>query len=94
MGSVKEFSGAISGYDTSINRELFKNHFSYQRPTTMLKSIDTTKNTKKNNKLVNLIQSGLSDLRDEIDNIFEDKIRIEKLDKIVDIAEKIFDFNI
>ena len=60
----------------------------------MLKSIDTTKNTKKNNKLVNLIQRGLSDLRDEIDNIFEDEIRIEKLDKIVDIAEKILDFNI
>ena len=60
----------------------------------MLKSIDTTKNTKKNNKLVNLIQRGLSDLRDEIDNIFEDEIRIEKLDKIVDIAEKILDFDI
>lgn len=60
----------------------------------MLKSIDTTKNTKKNNKLVNLIQRGLSDLRDEIDNTFEDEIRIEKLDKIVDIAEKILDFDI
>lgn len=60
----------------------------------MLKSIGTTKNTKKNNKLVNLIQSGLSDLRDEIDNIFEDEIRIEKLDKIVDTAEQILDFDI
>lgn len=44
--SVKEFSGAISGYDTSINRELFKNHFSYQRPTTMLKSIDQKRKEK------------------------------------------------
>lgn len=60
----------------------------------MLKSIGTTKNTKKNNKLLNLIQSGLSDLRDEIDNIFEDEIRIEKLDKIVDTAEQILDFDI
>ena len=60
----------------------------------MLKSIGTTKNTKKNNKLVNLIQSELSDLRDEIDNIFEDEIRIEKLDKIVDTAEQILDFDI
>ena len=60
----------------------------------MLKSIGTTKNTKKNNKLVNLIQSGLSDLRDEVDNIFEDEIRIEKLDKIVDTAEQILDFDI
>lgn len=60
----------------------------------MLKSIGTTKNTKKNNKLVNLIQSGLSDLRDEIDNIFEDEIRIEKLDKIMDTAEQILDFDI
>ena len=81
-------------YDTRINRELFKNHFSYQRLTAMLKSIGTTKNTKKNNKLVNLIQSGLSDLRDEIDNIFEDEIRIEKLDKIMDTAEQILDFDI
>lgn len=41
-----------------------------------------------------MIQRGLSDLRDEIDNTLEDEIRIEKLDKIVDIAEKILGFDI
>ena len=49
---------------------------------------------KKNNKdLVNVIKSRLSDLKNEIKKMSENKIEIEKPNKIVDIVEKIIDFN-
>ena len=47
----------------------------------------------KNNKLVNIIKSGLSDLKNEIEIMSEDEIKIEKPYEIVDIVEKIFEFN-
>ena len=51
------------------------------------------KNRKKNNRLVNVIKSVLSDLKDEIKKISEDKKQIEKPDKILKIVEEILDFN-
>ena len=49
---------------------------------------------KKNNKdLVNVIKSRLSDLKNAIKKMSENKIEIEKPNKIVDIVEKIIDFN-
>ena len=49
---------------------------------------------KKNNKdLLNVIKSRLSDLKNEIKKMSENKIEIEKPNKIVDIVEKIIDFN-
>ena len=50
-------------------------------------------NRKNNNKLVSFIKSGLSNLTDGINNMFEDEIRIEKPDEIANIVEKILDFN-
>ena len=47
----------------------------------MLKAVYTTKNRRKKEKLVNVIKSGLSDLKNEIK------------DKIVDIVEKVLEFN-
>ena len=47
----------------------------------------------KNNELVNKIKNGLNDLKNEIKNISEDEIKTEKPYKIVDIAEKILEFN-
>ena len=51
------------------------------------------KNTNKNKDLVNVIESGLDDLKNEIKKMSEDEMAIEKTDEIVDIAEKILDFN-
>ena len=49
---------------------------------------------KKNNKdFVNVIKSRLSDLKNAIKKMSENKIEIEKPNKIVDIVEKIIDFN-
>ena len=46
-----------------------------------------------NSKLVNIFNSGLKDLNEEIKNMSEAEIKIEKPDKIVEIVEEIFKFN-
>ena len=62
-------------------------------PTEILKAVYNADRKKKNNSLVDVIKSELSDLKDEIGQIPNDKIKIERPDKIVDIVEKILDFN-
>ena len=59
----------------------------------MLKVVYNTNNKKKNNDLINAIKSGLSNLKNEVKEISEDEVEIEKPYKIVDIVEKIFEFN-
>ena len=59
----------------------------------MLKAAYDTNNRKKNEKLVNVIKCGLGDLRNEIKEISDDEIEIEKREKIVDIVENIIELN-
>ena len=59
----------------------------------MLKRVYATNNSRKNEKLVNVIKSGLSDLKNKIEEISDNEIEIEKPDKIVDIVEMILAFN-
>ena len=60
----------------------------------MAKQFHETK-YKKKNKLVNIINSGSSDLKDEIKKMSEDqkKKKIEQPDKVLKILNKIIDFN-
>ena len=53
----------INKEQTYINSDLFGRHFSFQRPSEMLKATYVTSNRRKNEKIVNVIKSGLSDLR-------------------------------
>ena len=76
-----------------INRELFKKHFNFQRPSTMLKSLYKINDRKKNNESVSVINSGLKDLKKEIKEMSEDEIKIKKPDKIVKIVKEILKFN-
>ena len=46
-----------------------------------------------NSKLVKLIKSGLSDLRNEIENMSEEEKQIENPNEIVNIVERILEFN-
>ena len=50
-----------------INRELFKRFLDFQIPSAMLKAVYNTVNKKKKTDLVNVIKSGLSDLKNEIE---------------------------
>ena len=59
----------------------------------MVKQLYVTKNKNKNNGLVNVIKSGLSDLKDETNEMSKDEIKIEKPAKILKIAEEILEFN-
>ena len=70
-----------------------KKHFNLVVITALVKQLYETKNKNKNDKLVNLIKSGLSHLKDEITEMSKDEIENEKPDKIVEIAEEILDFN-
>ena len=48
---------------------------------------------KKKKKLVNVIKSGLSDLKDKIKEMSEDEKKIEQITKISKIVEDILEFN-
>ena len=88
---VKKFIKYIENESKSINYDLFKKHFNFVVPSALIKQSYEIKN--KNNELVNVIKSGLSDLKDEIKKMSEDEKEIEKPDKILKIVEEILDFN-
>ena len=90
---MRELNELIIKKETDINSELFRKHFNFQRPSEMLKAVYTTNDRKKNNDLVNVIKSGLSDLKNEIENMSTEEKEIGKPDKIADIVEKILKFN-
>ena len=72
---------------------MFKKHFNFVVPSALIKQLYKIKNRKKSNELVNVIKSGLSDLKDEIKKMSEDEKEIEKPDKISKIVEEILDFD-
>ena len=62
----------INKEEMGISRELFQRYFKFQRPSDMLKAPYIRNDKKKNRDLVNVIISGLSDLKDEIKKMSED----------------------
>ena len=66
---ANEFNERVNKQETDINTELFKKHFKIQRPSDMLKYLYQTKDRKKNIELVNMINSGLKDLKEEIEEM-------------------------
>ena len=91
--TVNEFNKQIVEKDKSINKKLFKKYFRFQSLVDMQKHLYKTKNTEENIELVNKIKSGLSDLKDEIKQMSEGEIEIRKPYEIIDVVEKILDFN-
>ena len=59
----------------------------------MLRDLYRINYKSKNNNLVNLIKSGLSDLKNEIENMDKVEKKNEKPNEIVNIAEEISEFN-
>ena len=57
--------------EANINDDLFNKYFKIQRPSNMFTLLKKTNDPKKNNKLVNLINSGLKDLKEEIKKMSE-----------------------
>ena len=59
----------------------------------MLKTVYNTNDKKKSNDLVIMIKSGLNELKREAENMSEEEKEIEKPNEIIDIVEKILEFN-
>ena len=70
---------------------MFKQYFNFIVPSALAKQLSKIKNKKKSH--VNVIKSGLSDLKNEIEKMSADEKEIEKPDKMLKIVEKIRDFN-
>ena len=87
------FNEWINKEETDINKELFKEHFNFQRPSDMLKYLHQANDRGKNDKLVSVIISGLEDLKKKIREMSEEEREIEKPEKIVKIVKKILKFN-
>ena len=87
------FNEWIDKEETDINKELFKEHFNFQRPSDMLKYLRQANDRAKNNKLVSVIICRLEGLKKKIREMSEEEREIEKPDKIVKIVKKILKFN-
>ena len=69
-------------------------HFQVQDLKALLEKLKKSKNNKKRNRTqVNLINSGLRDLKQEIENMSEQEKRIKNPNGVVDIVEMILEFN-
>ena len=90
---INEIIQRVIVEEIDLNEELFKKHFNFQRPSDMLMYLNKTKDKTKNIELVNVINSGLKDLKEEIKEMSEAEIEIEDPESIVKIVEKILNFN-
>ena len=79
--------------EIDLNEELFNKYFKIQRPSDMLMYLNKTNDKEKNNELVNVINSGLKDLKEEIKKMSEKEKEIEDPELIVEIVEEILKFN-
>ena len=91
--NVNKFNEWVIKQEKSINEELFKKYFNFQRPSDMLMLLNKTNDETKNNELVNMINSGLKDLKEEIKKMSEEEKEIEDPESIVEIVEEILKFN-
>ena len=87
-----EFNEWIIKKEADINDELFMKHLNFQNPSDMLKNLYQINDKEKKNKLVNVINSGLNDLKEEIKEMSEEERKNKKPDKIVEIVEDILKF--
>ena len=81
-----EFNEQIIKEEADINKELFENFFKLQTPSVLLKTLYNLNDKNKNNMVVYMTKSGLSNLKNEIKKMSEDEIKIEKPYKLVDIV--------
>ena len=90
---MNEIIKYIAKEEIDLNEELFKKYFNFQRPTDMFILLNKTKDKTKNIELVNVINSGLKDLKEEIKKMSKAEIEIENPELIGEVVEKILKFN-
>ena len=72
-----KFFKYIANESEDINYELFEKYFNNVVPSALAKELFETKDKNKNNKFVNVIKSGLRDLKDEIKKMSEDEKKLK-----------------
>ena len=80
-------------FDAHVKEEVFQNYFKLQKPSLMYKVLHTLNDKEKTINLVNMFNSGLKDLKEEIKKMSKEEIENERPDEIVNIVEMILDFN-
>ena len=86
---MNKFNEWVNKQEIDINTELFTKHFKFQRLSNMFKYLYQTNDRKKNHELVNMINGGLKDLKEEIKKMFHKEKETEEPDMIVEIVEEI-----
>ena len=86
-----KFIEYIENESKDINYDLFKDYFKFVVPSALVKKLYEIK--KKTSKLVNVIKSGLNDLKDGIKETPEDEKKFEQPAKTLKIVEEILEFN-
>ena len=89
----KNFIKYIENEWQGINYNLFKYYFNFVAPIALAKKFYETKNKNKKNELVKEIKNRWSNLKGKIKTVSEDEKKINKPDKILEIVEKVLDFN-
>ena len=83
----------INKEDAHINQEIFLKYFIIQKPSFMYKVLRTMNDKEKNSNLVNIFNSALKDLKEDIKDMSEAEKEIEKTDEIVRVVEMILELN-
>ena len=73
---------------------MFKYYFKYQSPSEIFNILNDVKDTENHNALINLIKSGLIDLKKDTGNESKDDVdKIKEMNKITDFVKHILNFN-
>ena len=67
---------------------MFERHFTFVVTSALVKQLYKSKNKKDNNKLVHVIKSGLSNLKDEIKKYLQMKYKLKKQIKYEKLLKK------
>ena len=71
--NASNFNEWVNRKEAGINSEMSQEYYKYQRPSDMLKDLYRINDKKKNSKLLHVIKSGLSDFKNETENMGEKK---------------------
>ena len=88
-----KFFEHIENETKDIDYGLFNYYFNFVEPNDLAKKIFEIKDKKKNNDFVEEIKNRWSKLKDDIEEMPEEKRKNEKPDKILKIVEEILKFN-
>ena len=76
-----------------VNNDLLNKYFDFSAPIDLANKLYKTKDAKENSRAVEEIRNRSSNLKDEIKEISKEEIKNEKLNDILEIVNKIIDFN-